>query len=131
VAARIARGRGVDEAIAWLASRIHASGGTASVTALRQATGLPATRLRSAFHEQIGVTPKVYARLVRFGRALAMLQRGDRRLADVALDAGFYDQPHMNAEFRDLGGLSPREFLAARHPNGDGTTAMDLRPDEA
>jgi hypothetical protein len=47
------------------------------------------------------------------------------RLTDVALDARFCDQAHMNAEFRALGGLTPREFLALRHPVGDGSTASD------
>lgn len=43
----------------------------------------------------------------------------------MALDACFYDQPHMNAEFRALAGVTPREFLATRHPVGDGSTASD------
>jgi hypothetical protein len=36
-------------------------------------------------------------------------------------------QPHMTAEFRELSGITPGEFLLARHPVGDGTTAADLR----
>ena len=51
-----------------------------------------------------------------------MLQKGERPLIDVAQAAGYYDQPHMNAEFRELSGLAPREFLAARYPTGDGNT---------
>jgi AraC-like DNA-binding protein len=42
-----------------------------------------------------------------------MLNSGASSLADIAADAGYYDQPHMNAEFRELSGFSPREFLAA------------------
>lgn len=33
-------------------------------------------------------------------------------LARVAHQTGYYDQPHMNAEFRALAGVTPREFLA-------------------
>jgi hypothetical protein len=40
-------------------------------------------------------------------------------LVDVALAAGSYDQPHFNADFRELTGLSPRELLAARHPSAE------------
>jgi len=58
---------------------------------------------------------------------LKMLQDGCAPLADVALDAAFYDQPHMTAEFRELSGITPSEFLLARHPVGDGTTVADLR----
>ena len=129
VSERIARGRGADESIVWVASRIDRSAGAASIAALRAETGLSRTRLVGAFREQLGVAPKLYARLVRFRRVLAMLQDGATPLADVALAAGYYDQPHMNAEFRALSGITPREFLAARHPVGDGSTTGEPRGD--
>jgi len=77
------------------------------------------------FREQVGVRPKLYARLLRFQRTLACLQAGDGRLADLALELGYYDQAHMNAEFRDLGGVSPLQFVAARFENGEGNTARE------
>jgi AraC-like DNA-binding protein len=124
IAKRLARGRGMDETVAWAVGQLDASGGTLPIAALRERTGLSRTRLVGAFRDQVGLTPKVYGRVVRFRRTLALLQGADgTRLADVALHARFYDQPHMNAEFRALGGLTPREFLASRHPVGDGTTA--------
>jgi len=46
-----------------------------------------------------------------------MVNAGKESLAEVALAAGYYDQPHLNAEFRELSGFSPRDFLAAmRYP---------------
>ena len=57
---------------------------------------------------------------------LSLLQKGSEPLADVALAAGYYDQPHMTVEFRELAGITPSQFLAARHPAGDGSTAADL-----
>jgi AraC-like DNA-binding protein len=46
-----------------------------------------------------------------------LVSAGEGTLADVALAAGYYDQPHMNGEFRELSGFSPREFLATvRYP---------------
>jgi AraC-like DNA-binding protein len=64
------------------------------------------------------VTPKRLARIHRFDRALTLVSREDGSLADVAQRAGFFDQPHMNAEFRELAGLTPGQFLAAtRYPN--------------
>src|SRR5262245_51944061 len=125
VAERVMKARGVDPAIAWAAGRIERSGGAVSIAELRQQTGLSKTRLAEAFREQIGLAPKLYARVVRFRRAAAMLQKGAQPLAEVALAAGYYDQPHMNAEFRELSGLSPREFLIARYPTGDGYTVGD------
>jgi AraC-like DNA-binding protein len=120
---RVMSAPGIDPAIAWCAARIDADGGRVPIAELRERTGLSKTSLAASFREQIGVAPKVYARLVRFRHATELLQRDARNLVDVALEAGFYDQPHMNAEFRELGGLTPLDFIAARHPVGDGTTA--------
>ena len=78
------------------------------IAEIRDGTGLSKTRLAGMFREQIGVLPKVYARIVRFRRALALLDRESASLADVALEAGYYDQSHMTTEFRELGGPRPR-----------------------
>lgn len=118
---RVRRARSVDPAVAWSMKRIEESGGRVPITALRDHTGLSKTRLAALFREQVGVLPKAYARIVRFRRALALLDAEPASLADAALDAGYYDQSHMTTEFRDLGGLTPREFVAQRYPGS--TTA--------
>src|SRR5262249_7040956 len=122
VAERVMKSRGIDPAVAWAAGQIEQSGGAVSIAELRRRTGLSKTRLAEAFRDQIGLAPKLYARVVRFRRAAELLQKGAAPLIEVALTAGYYDQPHMNAEFRKLSGLAPREFLAARFPTGDGNT---------
>ena len=119
----------MDEAVAWAVAQLDASGGTTSIATLRERTGMSKTRLVEAFRDQVGLTPKLYGRVVRFHQTLVLLQTaGPARLTDVALDAQYYDQPHMNAEFRALGGVTPREFLAARHPVGDGSTVSEGPP---
>jgi AraC-like DNA-binding protein len=108
----------VDPAVQWVARRIAESGGSRPIAALRAETGLTDARLISLFREQVGVTPKRLARIHRLDRALGLLTRGQGSLASVAQGAGYFDQPHMNAEFREMAGLTPREFLAAtRYPN--------------
>jgi len=126
---RFAQTRGMDEAVAWAVSRIDASGGAVPIRDLRAQLGVSKARLAGLFREQVGLTPKLYGRVVRFHHTLGMLQEhGPGKLVDVALDARFYDQAHMNAEFRALGRLTPGEFLAARHPVGDGSTASEGPP---
>src|SRR5215510_9240401 len=125
VAERVTKARGVDPAIAWAAGRIEQSAGAVSIAELRRQTGLSKTRLVEAFRDQIGLAPKLYARVVRFRRAAELLQKGATPIVEVALAAGYYDQPHLNAEFRQLSGLAPREFLASRYLVGDGNTVGD------
>jgi AraC-like DNA-binding protein len=99
--------------VAWTAARIERSAGTASIGALREEAGLSKTRLASVFRDQVGLSPKVYARIFRFQRLLSLIHEGAPSLASAALDTGYYDQPHMTAEFRELTGMAPRAFLAA------------------
>lgn len=116
ISERAGLSRRADSAVLWAAAAIESSGGTASIAALREHIGWSKTRFVSAFREQIGAPPKLYARILRFRHALTLLDGGP--LADVALEAGYYDQPHLCAEFRELSGFSPREYLAARRYDG-------------
>lgn len=71
--------------------------------------GVTARHLRRAFAENIGVTPKDYARSARLQRVVRMAATaGD--WSKVASTAGYYDQAHLIAEFRDLVGLTPGAF---------------------
>lgn len=121
IAGRIARtaARGVvpHPAVAWAAAELERVGGVASVSALRAQAGLGRTRFAAAFREQVGMSPKRYARVLRFRRALALVRAG-RGLSAAALAAGYYDQAHLHASFREFAGMTPRAFAAAAgYPN--------------
>jgi AraC-like DNA-binding protein len=107
-----------DPVVDWVARGIAATGGRRPIGSFRSQTGLTGGRLVALFRRQVGVTPKRLARIHRFDRALNLVTQSGGTLADVALRAGYCDQPHMNAEFRAMAGLTPGEFLAAaRYPN--------------
>ena len=108
-----------------MAAEIERSGGTLRVSSLQRETSLSRARATERFREQIGTRPKQYARLVRFRHVLERLQDDAAVLADVALEAGYYDQAHMNAEFRELAGVSPTVFLATMFRGGSGNTARE------
>lgn len=125
VTERLAGSTPTDPGIARSAARIQDSHGLESVAGLRAATGLSKGRFVAAFRTQVGVAPKRYARLLRFRHAAALLDTGAGSFGDVAQRAGYYDQPHMNADFRELAGYPPGRFLARRY---NGVTAAE--PDE-
>jgi AraC-like DNA-binding protein len=133
VAARLDRASAVDPAVAWAAAEIERTGGTVSIAALRAETGFSRTRLAARFREQVGVTPKLYARIIRFRHALALLASGAGSLADIAAAAGYYDQAHMTAEVRAMAGVTPGRLLVARDgnaPDGGIGAALTSRDDE-
>lgn len=114
VEGRLARTSDPDDAITWVADRLEATAGTAAIGRLAEKAGISTSTLARRFRERTGLTPKRMARIHRFRRVLDALHVGAcRSLSSLALDAGYYDQPHMNAEFRELAGLSPTEYLAA------------------
>ncbi|WP_299396916.1 AraC family transcriptional regulator [Pelagibius sp.] len=65
------------------------------------------------FAAAVGLKPKTYARLQRFGRALDPLAKGAAAagaapsLADLAAWHGYADQAHFVREFRQFSGLTP------------------------
>lgn len=138
---RLAGARVADPRVAWLAGEIERHAGAVSIGRLRERAGLSRTRLAERFREQVGVTPKLYARIRRFHSALRLLHRGAAIFGDdggpvaragvtpppslsrLALAAGYYDQPHMNAEFRELGGMTPVEYLRAHRYPGSASLA--------
>jgi AraC-like DNA-binding protein len=83
------------------------------MTQLERHMCLGRRRLTRLFELQIGMTPKTYARLMRFRRVLQESHR--RQFADwsaIALDCGYYDQPHLNLEFKRFSGFTPTEYVA-------------------
>jgi AraC-like DNA-binding protein len=68
--------------------------------------------LRRIFLETVGVSPKAFARLTRFHRALrAAREDGPASWASIATLAGYYDQAHLIAEFRAIAGVTPRVLV--------------------
>ena len=72
--------------------------------------------------DAVGVGPRCFRRLLRFQSLTAAIAQtsGAPNWAMLALDAGYYDQPHMIREFREFSGLTPREYLARSLPDGGG-----------
>lgn len=65
--------------------------------------------LRRVFHEVVGMTPKAYARIVRFQHALRAARETRAQLdwSEIASRTGYYDQSHLIADFRALTGSTP------------------------
>lgn len=71
--------------------------------------GVTARHLRRAFSESVGIGPKAFARTVRLQHAVRRAATSSD-WARIAADAGYYDQAHLIADFRQLVGLTPGAF---------------------
>jgi transcriptional regulator GlxA family with amidase domain len=77
-------------------------------------SGYSHRRFIDLFRDAVGLAPKVFSRVTRFQRALACIAAQPRAgWAQIALAAGYADQPHMNREFHAFTGMSPGRYRAA------------------
>ncbi|MGW4401222.1 AraC family transcriptional regulator [Amycolatopsis nivea] len=68
---------------------------------------------RRLFTLAVGYGPATYRRILRLQRAIA-LAPATATLADLAVAAGYSDQPHLTRECRALTGLTPSTYFAGR-----------------
>ena len=71
------------------------------------------------FRECVGMNPKEYGCIVRFQRALRMMQLGFRDYADIAYANGYADQSHLIREFRQFSSLTPKRLVEYQPPYSD------------
>ena len=65
----------------------------------------------------VGMSPKEYYRVVRFQRALYLLQNHPgMEFVDLAYSCGFYDPSHLVKDFKEFTGCSPTQYLSSRSP---------------
>jgi AraC-like DNA-binding protein len=112
IASRIAAARQPASEVLCTWQRIVDSGGLVTVRSLVEETRWSQKHLISQFKQHIGLAPKMFARVMRFGRAVERLRRRHHgSLTDLALDCGYYDQSHFDRDFRAFAGVTPTELL--------------------
>lgn len=88
--------------------------------------GVTTRHLQRTFTENVGVGPKEYARFVRLRRALRHSATSNDWAA-IATHAGYYDQAHMIADFRQLVGFTPDAFVKRKRvASSDGVATDEL-----
>ena len=77
--------------------------------------GLSQRRFIRVFAAEVGLTPKLYGRVRRFQRALALVRGVPAPdWAQLAVECGYFDQSHLIRDFRAFAGLTPEEYLRHR-----------------
>ncbi|MGH8882996.1 MAG: helix-turn-helix domain-containing protein, partial [Stackebrandtia sp.] len=87
---------------------LSAAGGNTSIAVLAKRLGVTGRHLGRRFDEQVGLTPKTVARILRYERAVALLRSGSGSVAQVAAVTGYSDQAHLTREVRGFAGVPPR-----------------------
>lgn len=101
-------------AVSQALALIDAAPGRIRIPGLAAGCGMAPRRFGALFREQVGMSPKRYARLQRFHGVVAAAQGARVDWAGLAADGDFHDQAHLAHEFRAFCGMSPGAWLARR-----------------
>lgn len=116
--ARAAIGPAPTPAVQWVMSRLRETGGQARIQTLAAEVGCSRRYLTARFTAEVGLAPKTIARQIRFASVCACVRERPAAWAQLAVEAGYYDQAHLNRDFRELAGTTPTDFLARLLPGG-------------
>lgn len=116
---RLATGPTESMEITWIWRQLRDGHGTASIAALAEELQWSRKRLIGTFRDQLGMSPKMLARLLRFQRLLELDRQAEAiAWSDLALRSGYYDQAHLIREFRAFTGITPGAYRRLGHSAG-------------
>src|SRR5262245_4241880 len=95
--------------VSWAVRRIEESGGAVSVRLLSRELGYSEKHVIAMFRDQVGIPPKLLARIVRLDCLLEQVRSGGAGWSALGPEVGFYDQAHLVREVRRLPGVAPTQ----------------------
>jgi AraC-like DNA-binding protein len=112
---RLRASRWSNPAVRYAIGQFQHPSGAVSVRAVTAQIGMSAQRFIELFRNEVGLPPKVFARLARFQHAVDRIKTGAPiDWADLAVASGYFDQPHFIHDFREFSGVSPSAYLRQR-----------------
>lgn len=97
--------------------------GQLAVSELTRLTGYPERKLERLFHREVGLSPLKYLQIARLHHFLSIMRSANSTVSftTAGLEAGYYDQPHLIHNFKQITGLTPTQYLSTT-----GTLAVNL-----
>ena len=106
------KSEGVVEEVIQLLSDEH---GDVAITNIALRHGTTLRTLQRLFQQQVGISPKQFARLERFKHVYSLLQKPTWSKADSLFLSGYFDQPHFNKEFKSFTNENPDKWFSHRN----------------
>ena len=99
----------------YAVSRITAAPESLTMEEISRAIGYSQKHFIHLFKHHVGVAPKSYLRIMRFNKTLTEISNtAEIDWSSLALDCGYYDQPHFIGDFKKFSGYTPEEYMAKR-----------------
>ena len=123
---RLNQFRSRDETVLAATGFILRTGGRLSIRELAGQMGINSRTLDRRFNERVGLSPKTLSRIVRFQQVFRMIQprtihrnEGIPDWARLAVECGYYDQPHFIKEFKTFAGKEPTSYFSETNAMSD------------
>lgn len=99
---------------------IDRSRGMVSIETLAKKACLSRKQFERVFRAGVGISPKRFLRIIRLQHAIFRRQvESAVSLTSLAYECGYFDQSHMVNDFKQLTGLSPKQYFSACDPYSD------------
>ena len=99
-----------DKLIAAAVAIIQSKKGVIKIKELADALYISQDAFEKRFRKTIGSSPKQFCYVVRI-KSIIDQKQDNQNLIDLAFDAGYFDQPHFNKDFKLFTGQTPSEFF--------------------
>lgn len=109
-----------DRYLKFACQKILRAQANVEISTISSEIGISNRYLEKIFSDKLGISPKFFARVIRFQNSLQyMVGKRRKLLTEVALKAGYYDQSHFIREFREFSGVTPQTYLCENHEMTD------------
>jgi|GEM_PF-343443 len=98
------------ETTEMVVSEILKSKGNVSISAICEQIEIGQRQLERQFSRVVGLTPKFYARIIRFAHIFELMKSGDSTWSDLVYASGFFDQSHFIKNFKEFTGEDPSAY---------------------
>lgn len=116
----------IDARIEDAARTLEVCGGASPIAPLIAASGMSERSFQGTFKDEVGLSAKEFARILRLQATIRMLDDGGGSMADLAAERGFADQAHATREVRRITGTTPARLRKALRCDRDGDSSVRL-----
>nr|WP_216647361.1 helix-turn-helix transcriptional regulator [Chitinophaga sp. SYP-B3965] len=99
-----------DKIVLAALEKIHAAKGILKIKELAQSLYISQDAFEKRFRRVIGVSPKQFSNIIRM-KSIVSSGFTKETLSEVAFNAGYFDQPHFNKDFKLFTGKTPTDFI--------------------
>ncbi|MCL6261732.1 helix-turn-helix domain-containing protein [Aquiflexum sp. TKW24L] len=101
----------VSEFIPSVIHQIHMNMGVVNLEEIVEQLGINNRTFQIHFKNQVGISPKLFCRIIRFNSLLFALDSSPTAdILSFAIQFGYTDKPHLYKDFKQFLGMTPKEY---------------------